>query len=152
MKEESVNTKNLKCPSCGTPVKRKFQVSEKVKIALTLLLVGYVVFSVYIFLAGAPPEMRRGCRSIDYRIHLPFVTRNFDHCRESEYYKFVETLRVIPGFQMFVYGGLLAGILIFYYDWFEEMYRKWKEKRAAENPNNEIRCKNKCRNCGREWN
>jgi hypothetical protein len=63
----------------------------------------------------------------------------------------VETLRDIPGFQMFVYGGLIAGILIFYIDWFEELYRKWKAKHAEENPDYVHRDTHRCRNCGHQW-
>lgn len=152
MTEVEENTRIRMCPSCGTPVKPKFQVNEKVKMTLALLLVGYVLICVMIFLAGTPVEMRKGCGSFDYRIHLPFFTPNPERCRETETSLWFESMLNLPGIQLFIGGGLLAGLLIFYYDWFEEMYRKWKAKRTAENPDNEIRYKNKCQNCGRQWN
>jgi hypothetical protein len=121
-------------------------------MVLALLLVGYIVFSVMVFLSGTPPEMRKGCGSYDYRIHLPFFTPNPERCRETESYLWLESVLNVPGVQLFIWGGLAAGILIFYYDWFEELYRKWKARRAAENPDDGHRHTYRCRNCGHQWN
>jgi hypothetical protein len=140
------------CPSCGQPLRRGFRVNNTVKTVLALMLVGYAVLSVMIFLAGTPPEMRKGCGSFDHRLQVPFITRNLDRCRETESYLWLRSLLDETGFQIFIVGGLAAGLLIFYYDWFERLYQKWKVKRADSNPEIDRLYKHKCRNCGREWN
>lgn len=144
-------TKSPVCPSCGTPLRRGLRLNETAKMVLAILLVGYVVLSTMIFLASTPPEMRKGCGSYDYRIQVPFVTPNPERCRETESYLWLKSLLNEPGFQIFIGGGLAAGILIFYVDWFEEQYRKWKEKQASSNPDYERSLKYKCRNCGYQW-
>jgi len=152
MNDENGNQSTPKCPSCGTPLRHGFRLSNTVKMILALLLVGYAVLSVMIFLAGTPPEMRKGCGSYDYRIQLPFFTPNPERCQETESYLWLKSLLNETGFQIFIGGGLAAGLLIFYYDWFEDLYQKWKAKRVESNPRMDQHYKHKCRNCGREWN
>jgi hypothetical protein len=152
MNNENDHVKSPVCPSCGQPEKRGFRLSNTVKMVLALLLVGYAVLSVMIFLAGTPPEMRKGCGSFDYRIQLPFFTPNPERCRESESDLWLKSLLNEPGFQIFIGGGLAAGLLIFYYDWFEDLYQKWKIKRETSELEFDRHHKHKCRNCGFEWN
>jgi hypothetical protein len=121
-------------------------------MTIALLLVGYILFSVMTLLVGTPPEMRKGCGSIDYRIQVPFFTPNNERCKETDSYHWLKSILDQPGFQIFLWGGLAAGILIFYVDWFEELRRKWKAKQVESAPETDHRYKYKCRNCGRQWN
>lgn len=152
MINENDHKRSPVCPSCGETVNRGFRLNNTVKMVLALLLVGYVVLSVMIFLAGTPPEMRKGCGSFDYRIQLPFFTPNPERCRETDSDLWLKSLLNETGFQIFIGGGLAAGLLIFYYDWFEDLYQKWKARHVESNSNFNKPYRHKCRNCGREWN
>jgi predicted RNA-binding Zn-ribbon protein involved in translation (DUF1610 family) len=152
MKPENDNRPVPQCPSCGLPIKRDFRLSNSVKMVLALLLVGYAVLSVMIFLAGTPPEMRKGCGSFDYRIQLPFFTPNPERCRETDSDLWLKSLLSEPSFQILIGGGLAAGFLIFYVDWFQELYRKWRTKRSETFSEDIHRHKYKCRKCGYQWN
>lgn len=152
MSADETNKGSPICPSCGASLREGFRLNNTIKTILALLLVSYAVLSVMIFLAGTPPEMRKGCGSFDYRLHVPYVTPNPDRCRETDSYLWLRSLLNETGFQIFIGGGLAAGLLIFYYDWFDGLYQKWKAKRVGQNTEIDRRYKRKCRNCGREWN
>jgi hypothetical protein len=114
------------CPSCGQPVGSGFPL---VKTALVILLLGYILAS-----------------NILLRVSM---------CRNEFATSLDNQLRPLfsqPVFQIIVIIGLAAGLLIFYWDWFEDLYMAWKEKRgdSPETPEKEYRYK--CRFCGHEWN
>jgi hypothetical protein len=152
MKNKNGYIKSPVCPSCGQPLRSGFRLNNSVKMVLALMLVGYAVLSVMIFLAGTPPEMRKGCGSFDYRLHVPFVTPNPVRCQETESYLWLKSVLNETGFQIFIGGGLAAGLLIFYFDWFEDLYRKWKAKRLDQDPDSAGSYKYTCKNCGHQWN
>jgi hypothetical protein len=138
------------CPSCGQPVRfgfLRFKVSDKVKIALILLVIGYFVLSLLIITVISPRQIGAGksCRGYDY-IHQP------DWCKDTEFKLWVRPLNDNPALQVFVAGGLAAGVLLLYWDWLQNLYENWQRKRGK--PIGEVVKKYKytCRSCGRQWN
>jgi hypothetical protein len=122
------------CPSCGLPVKSGgFKISEKAKTALAIFVVGYFMVSGLLLRASLPPEMRRRQRTVEWDAWLQPLARE-------------------PVFQIIVGVGLGLGILIFYWDFFHEIYANWQAKRKeiVKEPKKAYRYK--CRACGREWN
>jgi hypothetical protein len=121
------------CPSCGLPVESGgFKISEKVKTALALLLVGYIVVSALLLRASLPPEMRRHQRPADWDVWLQPLSRE-------------------PIFQIVVGIGVALGALIFYWDFFYEIYANWQAKHKATLKEPKKAYRYKCRACGREW-
>lgn len=135
------------CPSCGQPVRfgfLRFRISDKVKILLALLLIGYFILSLLILAVVSPVTgAGRGCRRYDY-IHQP------DWCKDTEFKLWMRPLNDEPALQVFVAGGLVAGILFLYWDWLQDRYENWQRKR--EKPMQKHRKIYKCRYCGRQWN
>jgi hypothetical protein len=122
------------CPSCGMPVKSGGpKISEQVKMALALLLLGYIVVSALLLRASLPIEMRRRPRVFEWDAWLQPLSRE-------------------PAFQIVVGIGFALGLLVFYWDFFQEIYEKWqaRQKVTAREPKKAYRYK--CRACGREWN
>ena len=127
--------KPIVCPSCGEPVRPGFlqiKLSEKAKTVLALLIVGYVVLSGFLLRLSIPPEMKR--RS--WTEHPDNLTRLIDSLSLS-----LSNTPVIP---IIAGSGLIVGLGIFYWDYFQEIYENWKKKHGKEN-------KHKCRSCGWEW-
>lgn len=134
------------CPSCGEPVRfgfLRFRISDKVKIFLALFLVGYFILSLLILAAISHATGNgRGCRRYDY-IHQP------DYCKDTEFKLSVRPLNDDPALQVFVGVGLAAGVLLFYWDWLQDVYENWQRKWGKV-----IQKHGKiytCRNCGRQW-
>jgi hypothetical protein len=122
------------CPACGQPVSPGFfKISEKVKMVLVLALVGYVIASALLLGLSLPPEMRR-------------------HQRTAEWDTWMQPLSREPAFQIVVGVGVALGVLIFYWDWFQNMYENWQKKREKPVKEPKAVYKYKCRVCGREWN
>ena len=137
------------CPSCGQPIRSgffRFEVSDKVKVVLALLMIGYFALSLLIMVAISPATGRgRGCRRYDYT-HQP------DWCKETEFKLSVRLLNDVPALQVFVGGGLAMGLLVFYWDWLENMYENWQQKREKLVQERGKIYKYMCRHCGRQWN
>jgi hypothetical protein len=117
------------CPSCGQPIGSGFPL---VKTVLAVLLVGYIIVSAFLLRMSMPPEMRR--------VKTP---TSFD--------SWLQPLSGQPIFQIIVMGGFVAGLLVFYWDWFESLYKTWREKRGDSPKPPEKKYRYKCRSCGWEW-
>jgi hypothetical protein len=122
------------CPSCGQPVSSGFKVNEKVKMTLAVVLIGYVITSALLFGLSLPPEMRR-------------------HGRQAvEWDAWMQPLSREPVFQIVVGIGVALGALIFYWDFFYDIYENWQAKRKETVNEPKRAYRYKCRACGREWN
>jgi hypothetical protein len=136
------------CPSCGEPVRfgfLHFKISEKVKMLLVVLLIGYAILSVFISAVMLPPELRRHCNYYDSQ-HRP------DYCKDTEFTLWVRPLNKDPALQIFVGSGLAIGILVFYWDWLQNLYENWQRKQGKVVQKREKIYKYKCCNCGQQWN
>ena len=124
------------CPSCGRPVTfgiLPFEISNQVKMLLAVLLIGYVFVSALLLRMSMPPDMRRNAGPASFDSWMQPLSRE-------------------PIFQIIVGSGFVIGVLIFYWDWFQEIYESWKAQweDSHKKPKREYRYK--CRSCGREWN
>ncbi len=129
------------CPACGQPVTLDLShltARDTVKLLLVLSLLGYVILSLFLLAMSTPPELRRGCNN-------PSLQRQLDRCRPSEFDTWFQPLSKKPAFQIFVGGGLAAGVLIFYVDWIQNIYEGWQRNRGKI-------FQYECRHCGRQWN
>jgi hypothetical protein len=136
------------CPFCGQPVTfgfLRFKISDKVKILLAVLVIGYAILSISILAMVLPPELRKYCNHYDYQ-HQP------DYCKDNEFTLSVQSLNKELALQIFVGGGLAIGVLIFYWDWLQNMYENWQRKRGKLVQKHEEMYKYKCRHCGWQWN
>ena len=138
------------CPSCGLPVQSqsvRFKINETVKLLLVLLIIAYIVISIILLAASMPLEMRRGCNR-----NLP--EQQPKSCQYDEIYLLLQPLYKETAYQIFIGGGLITGILIFYWDWFQHIYENWKKKRepSMEISTNGKKYKYECRHCGKRWN
>jgi hypothetical protein len=137
------------CPSCGQPVPfgfLRFGIGDKFKILLELLLIGYFTLSLLILVVVSPVTGDgRRCRAYDY-IHQP------NWCKDTEFKLWVRPLNYEPALQVFVAGGLAAGILFLYWDWLQGHYENWQRKREKPAQKREKVYKYKCRHCGQQWN
>jgi uncharacterized membrane protein (Fun14 family) len=138
------------CPSCGQSVPLgylRFKVSDKVKIALILLVIGYFTLSLLVMavISSRDSAMGRGCRRYDY-IHKP------DWCKDTEFKLWVRPLNDEPALQVFVGVGLAAGVLLLYWDWLQNLYEDWQRKRGKPAQKVMKTYKYTCRNCGKQWN
>lgn len=136
------------CPTCGQPVKPSFlyfKINEKVKLLFFVLLIGYVILSIFVLATSMPPEMRRGCNR--YPPHqLP------DRCKDDKLYSLLQPLYKEPVFQVFIGSGAAAGLLIFYWDWLQNIYENWQRKRKNLIQKSRKLYKYECRHCGQQWN
>jgi hypothetical protein len=124
------------CPSCGRPVTSgflPFKISEPVKMILVFLLIGYVMVSSLFLRMSFPPEMRRNNTPASFDSWMQPLSRE-------------------PVFQIFVGLGIVLGVLIFYWDWFQEIYENWQRQREGSLKKHKPEYRYKCRSCGREWN
>jgi hypothetical protein len=137
------------CPSCGRPVRfgfLRFRISDKVKILLALLVIGYFILSLLILVAVSPATgTGRGCRRYDY-IHQP------DWCKDTEFKLWVRPVNDEPALQVFVGVGLASGVLLLYWDWLQDRYENWQRKRGKTVQKHGTIYKYKCRYCGQQWN
>lgn len=137
------------CPSCGQPVRfgfLRFKVSDKVKIALILLVIGYFILSLLIIVVISPRQIGMGktCRHYD-SLHQP------EWCKDTEFKLWVRPLNDNPALRVFVAAGLAAGVLLLYWDWLQNLYENWQRKRGKAVEKRRKAYQYKCRSCGREW-
>lgn len=126
--------------------------NDTVKLVLVVLLLGYIILSIILLALSAPPEFGKGCGNFDWRLHVPFITPNPDRCRETDFDKLMKPVYQNPAFQIFVGGGVVLGISIFYWDWLQQIFENWQKKRKPLIQKREKAYRYKCRYCGREWN
>jgi hypothetical protein len=143
------------CPSCGEPVSYGFlhlKIGDKVKTVFVLLLIGYVILSIFLLVMSVPPDLRRGCTTYDPRWQLPNTAPPADRCQDNEFTLWLKSLNMEPAFQVFVGGGIATGVLIFYWDWLQNNNRNWQSKRERPNQESGKKYTHECRHCGRQWN
>lgn len=143
------------CPACGRPLKAgffQFTLHPTVKLILVILLLSYIGLSILFLALSTSPDHRRGCGPTDYRISVfPIYPRDPERCQPGEVYLALKPLSQKPVVQVLVAGGLLAGILIFYWDWAQNLVEGWRKKRAEADEKEGKPKPHKCRTCGRTW-
>ena len=143
------------CPSCGQPARVGLyhrRMNSQVKQALVLGLLGYVVLSILLLGISTPREMRRGCGTFDSRLQIPYITPDPNRCKDTEFTLWLKPLTRQPVLQAFVAGGLITGVLLFYWDGLQKNYENWQKKREATAQKHGKTHAHQCRRCGRQWN
>lgn len=121
------------CPACGesTVSLRARSVGEFFKILFIIGLLAYVLVSVLLGLMGMASE---------------FPGKN-----GPSPFQWMQPIAHQPLFQILVAGGFIAGILMFYWMWFESMLENWRKKRKGPDEESSPRHKYTCRYCGHQW-
>jgi hypothetical protein len=155
MTDHPKNQRDTICRTCGRPLKAgffQFTLNPTVKLILVFLLLSYISLSILFLALSTPPELRRGCGPLGYRISLnPIYKRDPERCQPDDVYLALKPLSKMPVVQVLVAGGLLAGVLLFYWDWAQTLVANWRKKRAEADQKEGKPKPHKCRTCGRTW-
>ena len=96
------------CPSCGQPF--TFSLVDKVGFIVFTLLLGYVLLSMILFMMSLPVGLRR------------------HQTNPAPWDLWMQPLSNEPIFQIFVGGGLVIGVLMIYWNWLQNIYKKLEKK------------------------
>jgi len=119
------------CPACGesTVSLRARSFGEFLKILFIIGLLAYVTLSVLLGLMA--------------------ITSEFSGKNGPSPFEWMQPIARQLLFQVFALGGFIAGFLMFYWIWFEDLLEQWRRKRQG--PDASPKHKYTCRYCGHQW-